>query len=269
MRLPGGPERASGLLLRRPTSLLFPFWSRSDRDAPEGGAYLFLAVDWGSGLWVLSTDPVQRLPIASLAVSLQAAEAARDPPGAVKDPWYDGHRSEHGHTLVGSPRGGTKLSERAVLRTVKKWAQARAVGTTWRVREMVWAAVAATAVALLMLIYLKVGSRPNTITLPSPGGTVTVVQDGRSIPPSGVEVVVDPQTGQRDGVKVAEGLLRPNEETGFQIKVPPFTGDYNVPHGVAVRFLLRSPDRLAIAQVSAQINERPASRPVSCARRVG
>ena len=68
----------------------------------------------------------------TLATALQAAEAAHDPVYAAKDPWYDGHRPEHGHTLVTTPRGGTQLSERAVLRVVKKWAYARSVASSWR-----------------------------------------------------------------------------------------------------------------------------------------
>jgi hypothetical protein len=125
VRLAGGPEQTSGLFLRQPTSLLFPYWSRSDNNAPAGGAYLFLAVCFGDGAWVFSTDPAQQLPIRSLAEALQAAETARAPEEAARDPWYDGKRPEHGYTLAAAPRQGTKLAEAEVLRIVKKWAKAK------------------------------------------------------------------------------------------------------------------------------------------------
>src|SRR5207302_4479056 len=39
VRIPGGPPRAAGLLLRSPKSLLFKNWSRQDREAPVGAGY--------------------------------------------------------------------------------------------------------------------------------------------------------------------------------------------------------------------------------------
>jgi hypothetical protein len=125
--LPGttGPE--GGLLLHRPESLLFKHWAREDTEAPGGAGYLFLAIDWGEGRWVFSTDPARRLSIASLAEPLQQREARRDQTRAQGDPWYDGHRPEHAGTLVASPRKGTLLSERQVLRAVKRWAGVRRV----------------------------------------------------------------------------------------------------------------------------------------------
>jgi serine/threonine protein kinase len=122
--LPGGPPEASGLLLRQPRSLLFKHWSRSDRAAPAGGRYLFLAVDWGNGTWVFSTDPIYRLSLQSLAAALQAAEAKADAVRAAAHPWFDG--KPFSHTLVASPRGGTRLAEEMVLRVVREWSGARA-----------------------------------------------------------------------------------------------------------------------------------------------
>src|SRR5439155_10081304 len=114
VRIPGGPPEGAGLLLRRPKSLLFKYWARQDAEAPGGQGYVFLAVDWGDGKWVFSTPPLHRLPIKPLADALQAAEAAKDPQHAQKDPWFDG--KPFGHTLVAAPRAGTRLGEPQVLR---------------------------------------------------------------------------------------------------------------------------------------------------------
>jgi hypothetical protein len=143
--IPGGPPRGSALLLRRPKSLLFKYWSRGDDDAPVGHTYLFLAVDWGEGQWVFSTDPVNRLPIKPLAEQLQAAEAAADPGRAQNDPWFDGRAFDH--TLVAAPRGGTTLPPEHVLRIVKRWLRARPPSR----RKAGWK-IAATACAAACLV---------------------------------------------------------------------------------------------------------------------
>ena len=77
--LPGGPPVASGLLLRQPKSLLFKHWARNGTAASAGRACLFLAVQWKSQEWVFSTDPLQRVPLQSLAEELQAGETAANP----------------------------------------------------------------------------------------------------------------------------------------------------------------------------------------------
>ncbi len=100
VQLPGGPPTSSMLLLEQPKSLLWKYWSRRDTSAPAGGSYLLLVVDWGKGNWVISTDPIQRLPIKDLDSALQAAEVAKNP-DAVKDPWFDG--APFGYTLVAAP----------------------------------------------------------------------------------------------------------------------------------------------------------------------
>jgi hypothetical protein len=250
VRIPGGPEQASGLFLRQPTSLFFPHWSRTD----PGSASLLLVVDWGEGVWVISTDPAQRLPIPSLAEALRAAEAARDPAGAAKDPWYDGGRLEHGHTLVAAPRGGTKLSEREVLHTVKKWARARPVRPAWPVRELALAAAAVVAVALLVLIYLKLVNKPDSV----PDAAEVVTQDGQPIPRSGVQYVFNEQTGSREGVNLEASPIGPKAEVSFEIPVKEFTGTYNVPHAVGVKLKLRSSVPLAISQIGVKINDQAA-----------
>jgi hypothetical protein len=126
VRLPEGPPQAAALILRRPKSLLFKYWSRQDREVPGGGPYLLLGIDDGAGHWVFSTDPVQRLEIRSLAQRLQEAEAALDPARAQGDPWFEG--APFDHTLIAAPRAGTRLSDRQVLRIARRWARARDAG---------------------------------------------------------------------------------------------------------------------------------------------
>jgi hypothetical protein len=152
VRLSGGPPAAAGLLLRQPRSLLFRYWARGDAEAPGGRGYLFLAVDWGRGEWVFSTDPVHRVPIAPLAARLQAAEWAADPARAEADPWYDGRR--HAGTLVAAPRRGTALSEAQVIRAVKQWAGAREVRPGRVMPPMALRALAAAGLVVGLIVYL-------------------------------------------------------------------------------------------------------------------
>jgi hypothetical protein len=123
VRIPGGPEQASGLIFHRPPrSILWKHWSRSDSGAPIGGAYLFLGLFEEPRHWRFSIDPIQRVSLKPLAERLQKAEAKLDPEAAAQDPWFDGKR--FGYTLIGAPRGGTKLSDAQVLRIVRHWARA-------------------------------------------------------------------------------------------------------------------------------------------------
>ncbi len=119
--LPGGVE-GTALLLRRPTTQLYQFWSRFAQDS-AGGAHLLLAVDWGHGQWVFSTAPGQHVSLQSLVEVLQGAEAAHRGAAAAQNPWFDG--SAFGHTLIAAPHGGSALPEEALLRLVKKWTKAR------------------------------------------------------------------------------------------------------------------------------------------------
>jgi hypothetical protein len=138
VRLPGGPPTAAALVLDRPKSLLFKYWSRIDGDAHRGDGYLFLAVDWGDGQWVFSTNPVDRLSLKPLAQALQESEQALDPVQAPKDPWFDGDR--FAYTLVASPKRGTRLSNKDVLRIVKRWSHAKPMRLQGRTRALTAAA---------------------------------------------------------------------------------------------------------------------------------
>lgn len=123
VRLPGGPPKASGLMLRQPKSLLWKHWARADDEAPLGSSYLFTAVCGEDGNWIFSTDPVHRQPIKGLAEVLQSAELQAAGEEAKSDPWFDG--KPFGHTLVAPPKRGSKLSSREVLRIARQWARVR------------------------------------------------------------------------------------------------------------------------------------------------
>ncbi len=166
VHLPEGPPEASGLLLRQPRSLLFKYWSRQDAQAPVGGTYLFLAVDWGKGQWVFSTDPVQRLSLRSLAQALQAAEQSRDAARAEKDPWFDG--KPFGHTLVAAPRTGTILDDREVLRLVRRWAGVRTLRPSpFTTRRAVLAGVVIALLAVGVIAWAPWKNRDTSTNLAS------------------------------------------------------------------------------------------------------
>jgi hypothetical protein len=117
------PEVAecAALLLREPRSLLFRYWYRDDSEAPCGGGYRVLMVDWGRGNWVISTDPRKRISLQVLSQRLQAIEPPNDQgqPGQ----WFDGQPFHH--TLIAAPRGGTRLSEKQIVKAVRGWASLR------------------------------------------------------------------------------------------------------------------------------------------------
>jgi hypothetical protein len=145
--LPDGPRRAAGLVLRRPKSFLWKYWSREDPEAPGGEGYLFLAVYDQDNGWCFSTNPARRVPIPSLAEELQRAEAAGSAPGTFPGRWYDGKR--HHRTLVGAPTTGSALSDSTVLRVVKEWARAVPVNTSDAATAAAHPVVAAPAAATL------------------------------------------------------------------------------------------------------------------------
>lgn len=165
VEIPGGPAHARALLLRRPKSLLFKYWCRSKRDSGIDRAFAFLAVDETRGEWVFSTDPVERLPINSLAAALQAAEEAKNP-SAKDDPWFDGFD----HTLVAAPCGKTKLADKEVLSIVREWSHARTVR-----RRVGWRLPAAALAAILLLgvvILKQPGPKPDPGPVPGPNPAI-------------------------------------------------------------------------------------------------
>jgi hypothetical protein len=145
--IPGAPRRSRALFLRKPTSLLFPQWSRREGDCGAERPYIFLAVDWGKGCWMFSTDPEQRLRLDSLAEVLQQAEAATDPASAAEKPWetrFDDTLVAHRHT---------KMSNEKVLSVVKRWAHARRPPSP----KPIPAWVAAAAVVLFGIVSWAIG----------------------------------------------------------------------------------------------------------------
>ena len=142
--IPDGPPKGRALVLRQPKSLLFKHWARSEADSGSAQPYIFLAVTEAPGHWVFSTDPVQKLPIRSLAEALQKEEAAKNLQVTDENRWFDG--KPFGYTLVAAPHSGTKLADREVLAIVRRWSHAQPL-----VRRFGWKAPAAAVAAVLLL----------------------------------------------------------------------------------------------------------------------
>lgn len=102
------------LVVDRPTALHFKAWARADSCAPGGGGYDLLLVRDDEGI-TLSADPRKRLEIGWLAAVLDDVEGADRTDKDAR--WYDGAR--HDHTLVGSPRKGTRLGLEEVVAALR------------------------------------------------------------------------------------------------------------------------------------------------------
>ena len=184
MRLPGGPPKASGLMLRQPKCLLWKHWARADEEAPLGGSYLFTAVCGEDGNWIFSTDPVHRQPIKGLAEVLQAAELQAAGEEAKSDPWFDGQ--PFGHTLVAPPKRGSKLTSKEVLRIARQWSRARKAPPPVRGHsQLQWGMALAVVVALAVSIasLLRPPAPVEPFAEPHPvkdDGTFTVTGDDQT-----------------------------------------------------------------------------------------
>ena len=180
VKLPGGPPEGSGLILNRPKSLLWKYWSRQDREAPAGGAYLFLGVTWQERQWVFSTDPVQRISLKDLAAALQAEEDGPKGGGVSDDKWFDG--KPFGYTLVAAPRGGTRLDAQQVLKVVARWAGARKApgGRRGQSNRLLLAAAA-------MMILVLAASTAVLLIRGKRGGPVDFRQRGKALENSAVQ----------------------------------------------------------------------------------
>ncbi len=196
--IPGGPRDVPILVLDRPRSRLFKFWSRShSADRPEEYAVL-LAVSWGDGKWVISTDPAQNLNLQPLAERLTADERAAD---AGAGPWFDGARFQH--SLIGAPDAGTRLPQERVIQVLTRWTAARPVGARAGSSHRLMAAGVA-GVLLVAGVLAGVWLRPGrsgggggsaggsagggTGTVPEPG---PVISRGRRITPDQRQQVVE------------------------------------------------------------------------------
>ncbi len=208
VRIPGGAGPAGGLLLRRPRSILWKYWSREDREAPGGRGYLFLAVLPEATHWRFSTDPAYRLSIRGLAEELQRAEQAKDPARAALDSWFAG--KQFGHTLVGAPRTGTRLGDDAVLRIVKRWTRAR-VERPGRMHRGIWrkAAWAGVAACVLIALVLAKNFRPGPATTPG-------ASEAPSHPVEPPPAAAKPAAGGRTLYMLAVGVSR-YRGAGFQL----------------------------------------------------
>lgn len=219
VRVPGGPAQASGLLLREPKALLAKQWARRDEAAPVGHAYLFLAVRWGPGSWVFSTDPVQRLSLKPLADALEAAEARQRPAEPVSDPWFDGQ--PFAHTLVASPRSGTRLPEAEVLRVVRAFARASRAPSPGRRRlGLVLAGLGGVALSAAALLLLRRPDAPAGPTVDFTYRGLALAREAKAAlkPPRGFALLVgvgkrqsrllDPLPGAAPDVAQVYALLR-------------------------------------------------------------
>jgi hypothetical protein len=229
-RVPGGPPRSAALLLRQPKSCMFKRWCRVDRDAPLGEGYLLLAVDWGQGMWVFTTDPAQRLSIASLADVLQAAERRRDP--ARPDLRW---RADYDGTLVAAPHGGTRLAEREVLQVVRRWS-----GAPTRVgRRAVLAAAGAGLVCL--------GAAAGIVLLPDgPIDTPTANRSFAFVEEDGPESIPMWQEA------ATELLSDATTAVPFHLSDPTSTG-----HPIRLQVSVRADGPLDLRKLSVRVNDGP------------
>jgi hypothetical protein len=195
VQLPGGPPTSAMLVLDQPRSLLWKYWSRHDADAPAGGSYLLLAVNWGKGNWVASTDPVQRQSIKTLAEALQAAEARKDPQPAAADPWFDG--APFGHTLVAAPRGGSRLDDDEIFSIIKKWAKARPVADPTRHVKKVGAIVGGAGLTLIISVLASVLAQHFSRPSQTPAAPAAPPRATSAPAPSGVDFHQRGQTQSR------------------------------------------------------------------------
>lgn len=98
-------------MLDQPSAIQFKTWARTERSKNAVG-YLLLLARLADGEVVLTVDPSIGMRIGWLAELLSEAEAARpDAPGR-QTTWYGG--SNHGGTIVASPKEGTRLTLDAV-----------------------------------------------------------------------------------------------------------------------------------------------------------
>ena len=102
------------LVIENPRASRFADWAREDEEAPGNHGFTYLLTRYtadDAAHWVLSTDPRARRSVAEMAEPLQALEAqAREVAGAggdSSDPWVS--VAHLNGTLVGSPRGGSRL----------------------------------------------------------------------------------------------------------------------------------------------------------------
>jgi hypothetical protein len=155
-----------------------------------------LAVHWGKGNWVFSTDPVHHLPIKPLAEALQAAEAGHDAARAGRDPWFDG--KPFAHTLVAAPHEGTLLPQEEVLRLVRRWARARPLGANRRR----WAVPAALAACLIVAAVAAWGLRGALLVRPP----TSTIESLRGFQPDPDDNPARPGLGPRSLFLLAVGV---------------------------------------------------------------
>ncbi len=105
------------LVLDQPSAIQFKTWARTERSKNAVGYPLLLA-RLADGEVVLTVDPSIGMRIGWLAELLSEAEAARPDASGRQTTWYGG--SNHGGTIVASPKEGTRLTLDAVLAVLQR-----------------------------------------------------------------------------------------------------------------------------------------------------
>ncbi|MEQ8765051.1 MAG: serine/threonine-protein kinase [Planctomycetota bacterium] len=137
LRLPSGTA-GRGLLLVRPRSMLFKYWSREREAEGKRSGGDVLVVSWGEGRWVISINPALRISLQGLHEALQLEESEKsERQGMDAGSWFDG--GPFAHSLVAAPEEGTKLSMEDVMLVLWRWSRApwslrQRAGATRRVR---------------------------------------------------------------------------------------------------------------------------------------
>jgi hypothetical protein len=251
VRLPDegpAPPWRPALLLRRPRSCLWKFWSMLDTEGGSERGYAFRAIDEsGTGTWIFSTHRRLALSIRSLQERLQEEEAKRAPSRAANDPW----KSKYGDSFVSPPHGGSAIPEPELLTLVRRWCSAKELRPDrpprWQPSRKL---VVLGAVALVLTCC--VGAVP---FLFASRERVTVTVDGQPISRD-VALLNDDQEFSSGIDKLVVSLQ------GNQTRTILLTPELNVSRAVHLRVVCATRDgsRLPVAQVAVQVNEQPERR---------
>jgi hypothetical protein len=134
-RKSGQQERVDGLRMGPPISRLFKFWARSDTEHSTFKAgFPLLVVQWEPNRWIISVNPASGYSLDGLGDFLTAEENKLVPPDKSQpdrpgytcpNPWYDARNTPSAHTIVDSPRDGTKISLKKVEKLLHRFFKAK------------------------------------------------------------------------------------------------------------------------------------------------
>jgi hypothetical protein len=134
-RKSGQQERVDGLRMGPPISRLFKFWARSDTEHSTFKAgFPLLVVQREPNRWIISVNPASGYSLDGLGDYLTAEENKLVPPDKSQpdrpgytcpNPWYDARNTPSAHTIVDSPRDGTKISLKKVEKLLHRFFKAK------------------------------------------------------------------------------------------------------------------------------------------------